>query len=132
VTNRRKYLTASNIKYLLVLYELCGTSGETRCVRVAQTLGLSKPSVHTMIDTLKGRNLVHKDLYGMISLTAAGTELAKKYADYYGVISAWLEPVLCDSIDKRIAVCAILAEMSPERLQEMCMKLSEQEKSNVS
>ena len=44
-------LTASNIKYLLVLKDLDAGRKGTRCVDVASKLGVSRPSVYTMINS---------------------------------------------------------------------------------
>ena len=51
-------LSASNIKYLLALRSLCGPSNEIRCVSVADALGISKASVHAMMNALKEKNLI--------------------------------------------------------------------------
>ena len=45
-----KLLTASNIRYLLAMKELEKSCQGLRCVDIAATLGLSKPSVHNMLD----------------------------------------------------------------------------------
>lgn len=132
MANSKTTLTASNIKYLLVIYDLCKASGETRCVRIAEVLGLSKPSVHTMIGTLKDMELVHKDLYGTVTFTETGKELAEQYTKYFEQISSWFEAILPNSADIRPAVCAVMSEMSAELLEEMCRKITEQEINDVS
>ena len=62
-------LSASNIKYLLALRSLCGPSNEIRCVSVADALGISKASVHAMMNALKEKNLIEKNHYGMVHFT---------------------------------------------------------------
>ena len=45
-------LTPTAIKYLLTLSQLCAPGKGARCVAVAERLGVSKPSVHSMVRTL--------------------------------------------------------------------------------
>ena len=73
-------LSASNIKYLLALRSLCGPSNEIRCVSVADALGISKASVHAMMNALKEKNLIEKNHYGMVHFTPEGRSLADQYA----------------------------------------------------
>lgn len=110
-------LTASNIKYLLVLYELRPGNSGTRCVRIAEMLGVTKPSVHTMINTLKGMGLVRKDLYGVVSFTESGLKLTERYSGYFELISSYFSRILPDKADVRAAACAIMAELPEESLQ---------------
>lgn len=67
-------LSASNIKYLLALRSLCGPSNEIRCVSVADALGISKASVHAMMNALKEKNLIEKNHYGMVHFTPGGPQ----------------------------------------------------------
>ncbi len=126
--NGKTGLTASNIKYLLALNELCKSSNEVRCVCVAEFLGVSKPSVHAMTETLKEMKIINKDLYGLITYTEYGTALAKQYEEYSMTISRWVETVLPYGTDIRPAVCALMSELDSEQLNEMCCKIDEQEK----
>ena len=89
MANTGKDLTAANIRYLLALRDLDGDQRGVRCVSIAEALGVSKPSVHAMMDTLKKLSLVDKDRYGTVRFTPAGRELADRYA----IISAPCCPV---------------------------------------
>ena len=80
-------LSASNIKYLLALRSLCGPSNEIRCVSVADALGISKASVHAMMNALKEKNLIEKNHYGMVHFTPEGRSLADQYAACYDVLA---------------------------------------------
>lgn len=120
MANQKTDLTSSHIKYMLVMYNLCKVSGEIHCVRVAEALGVSKPSVHKMINKLKNMNLVKKSPYGTVSFTETGRKFAKQYSEYFEVLCAWFATILQNSTDIRLAVCAVLAEMSTEHLEEMC------------
>ena len=54
MTNAPKPLTASAIKYLLILLELCKNETGARCMDIAGQLHVTKPSVHSMIGNLCG------------------------------------------------------------------------------
>lgn len=86
-------LSASNIKYLLALRSLCGPSNEIRCVSVADALGISKASVHAMMNALKEKNLIEKNHYGMVHFTPEGRSLADQYAACYDVLAGYLHRV---------------------------------------
>lgn len=128
MANQKRALTASNIKYLLALYKLSPDSSGIRCVRLAETLGVTKPSVHTMINTLKDMNLVLKDGYGAVSFTNEGEKIAGQYSRYYEFISSYLSGLLPESVDMRSATCAILSEVSTEHLHEMCTRIKQHER----
>ena len=120
MANQNQPLTASNIKYLLVLYNICPANTGTRCVRIAQTLGITKPSVHTMINTLKGMGLVRKDLYGAVSFTEQGLALTERYNKYFDLISSYFSEILPEETDARAAACALMAELSETSLNIFC------------
>ena len=58
--NAPKPLTASAIKYLLVLLELCKNETGARCMDIAGQLHVTKPSVHSMIGNLCSAGLAEK------------------------------------------------------------------------
>ena len=90
-------LSASNIKYLLALRSLCGPSNEIRCVSVADALGISKASVHAMMNAL-----------------------ADQYAACYDVLAGYLHRVSSEEAALRAALCAFLAELPPDHLGRLC------------
>ena len=71
-------LTAANIRYLLALKTLEKEGAGTRSVDIASSLGLSKPSVHNMMNTFTEMGLVSKNAYGAAFLTELGKETAKR------------------------------------------------------
>lgn len=71
MTNAPKPLTASAIKYLLVLLELCKNETGARCMDIAGQLHVTKPSVHSMIGNLCSAGLAEKKKYGNVFLTPA-------------------------------------------------------------
>ena len=100
-------LSASNIKYLLALRSLCGPSNEIRCVSVADALGISKASVHAMMNALKEKNLIEKNHYGMVHFTPEGRCLADQYAACYDVLAGYLHRVSSEEAALRAALCAL-------------------------
>ena len=114
-------LSASNIKYLLALRSLCGPSNEIRCVSVADALGISKASVHAMMNALKEKNLIEKNHYGMVHFTPEGRSLADQYAACYDVLAGYLHRVSSEEAALRAALCcrrtilAVCASRPPAR-----------------
>lgn len=85
----RKNLTASNIRYLLTMKELDKEGSGVRCVDIASTLKLSKPSVHNMLDTFVEMGFIRKAAYGIAIFTELGNETALRYDRYYRYVSAF-------------------------------------------
>ena len=115
MANRKSSLTASNIRYLIAIRKLCEDGNGTRCVRIAEVLGVSKPSVHTMINSLKELDLVRKDRYGEVFFTEEGSRLANIYTEYY-------EEFIPNNEAANAATCAVLAEVGQDGLENMISK----------
>ena len=79
-------LTAANIRYLLAIEDLDRDGKGVRCVDVAQALGITKPSVHSMVDSMKDMGLLEKPHYGVIRLTDLGRSTADQYQVYFQTI----------------------------------------------
>jgi len=76
-------VTASELKYLISIYDLCKENGSVRLVDVAEKMKVSKVSVYKAVARLeKGGYAVHEDRY--MRLTAFGEETL---AEYFLVIS---------------------------------------------
>jgi len=72
-------LTATQIKYLVAIHALdCG--GCIRSADIAELLGVSKPTVHSMLVSLSKLSLIKKEKYSVIELTDFGRKIAEKYA----------------------------------------------------
>ncbi len=125
MTSSTHALTASNIKYLITLYELSPENTGIRCVKIAQTLGITKPSVHAMINTLMHLELVQKSRYGVVAFTKQGFEFARRYMQYYTSISEAIGTYLSDDAERKSAVCAMMAAVTPEQLEKMCIRMEQ-------
>ena len=88
-TNANK-LSASHIRYLLVLKKLAASDLGVRSVELAAELGVSKPSVCNMLCVLAEMKLVDKQPRSIVYLTQAGNQMAKKYSEYYDAVFAIL------------------------------------------
>ena len=79
MTNCKRPLTASAIKYLLTLYELGGGERGVRSVDLAARMRVSKPSTHAMLQSLCAAGLAEKERYGAVRLSEAGRSAAALY-----------------------------------------------------
>lgn len=120
--NSNLTLTASNIRYLLAIHILSEGDSNVRSSNIADVLGISKPSVHGMMDTLQSMNLIQKAEYNRIRLTPLGKEIAALYQQYYTEIYSMLDELLTDKNEIDGAVYALLAVISTESLSMLCKK----------
>ncbi len=81
-------LTEAQVKYLAVLHELDAEGSGIRSIEIVRHLGISRPSVHSMMERLAGIGLVRKDYYGIVYLTEKGKEEAGRCAQLYQASSA--------------------------------------------
>ena len=124
MTNCVQPLSVANLKYLLVLRELDRDGKGVRCVDVAETLGITKPSVHSMMGTLQQMELVEKPRYGVVRFTPGGRELADRYAECLDITGRHLGGLLPQETDVRTVSCALAAQLPLGSLEQMCGKLT--------
>jgi len=128
MTNRNPALTAANIRYLLVIRELDTEKRGARCIDVAKALGVTKPSVTTMIVTLRSFGLVTKEKYGAVHLTELGREKAECYVPCLEFLLSQFENALGPSgANYRNAACTVLTELPEKNLRELYRRLGSQE-----
>ena len=118
-------LTQANIRYLLAIEALDRNDSGVRCVDVAQALGITKPSVHSMMNTLKQLSLLEKSRYGMIHLTEEGKRVAQRYQGWFNSISRHFAPLLTDERDVTVVACALMAELPEGSMQTMCERMDQ-------
>lgn len=112
-------LTTTNIKYLIAINQLYNNQNGVRCTDLANMLGVSKPSVHRMIETMKNIGLIDKDRYGEIFFTQEGQEIAEKYSKYYDLFSNSLSRITSAETDIMSGICAFFAEFSTDEIEKM-------------
>lgn len=108
-------LTASQIRYLLALKKLDELKG-IRGADIATKLGLSKPSVHNMMDTFFKLGLIERKSAGLVFLTQYGSLLALEYEGYFEKVKEKLNLDLESGVPFDLAICAFLAEVPKEFL----------------
>ena len=122
--NRRTTLSAANIKYLLVMRRLLQTEEQLRSVAIARELGVSKASVHGMLESMRALGLINLEGRAKITLTEDGMAVAAKYGACYDAMTAWLLPVLSDGADCRTTVLAFCAELDEEEASAVAAELT--------
>ena len=117
-TNANK-LSASHIRYLLVLKKLAASDLGVRSVELAAELGVSKPSVCNMLCVLAEMKLVDKQPRSIVYITQAGNQMAKKYSEYYDAVFAILTKYISPE-----SVCSLIAGMTEDSLEELCFSIT--------
>lgn len=117
-TNANK-LSASHIRYLLVLKKLAASDLGVRSVELAAELGVSKPSVCNMLCVLAEMKLVDEQPRSIVYLTQAGNQMAKKYSEYYDAVFAILTKCISPE-----SVCSLIAGMTEDSLEELCFSIT--------
>ena len=116
MSNCKRTLTASAIKYLLTLRDLGGGERGVRSVDLATRMQVSKPSAHAMIQSLCTAGLAEKERYGTVRLTEEGRRSAALYHSCYEPLYRKMKTAL--ALDGEVcakAVCAVLSQV-PEEL----------------
>lgn len=109
-------LTASQIRYLIVIKRLYERQGNVRGADIAKELKLSKASVHRMMDFFEQVQYVKRDSGKHIVLTNDGKRKALEYEKYSVELNKRLFcSKLCDSMEE-MAICSFLASLSEEKL----------------
>lgn len=115
-------LTAIQIRYLLAVYQL-SKKGIVRSLEIADSLDVSRPSTHRMLDQLLKMDLIMKEKYSFINLTESGREIAEQYFNGFVQISGSLHECLNLSPDiAETGTLAILSKLDAAALREQVKK----------
>lgn len=88
-------LNKSEEDYLRTIYTLQENEfNGVRSIEISRSLNVTKPSVNSMINKLKDKNLIKCDPYSKIFLTKKGTDIALKITHNHRVIEVFLKKVL--------------------------------------
>ena len=74
-------LTDTNLRYLLAIYHLAQTMPEVTPLAVAQAMGVTKPSVTSILSCLMKHDVIVRKRYGKVYLTDRGVLYARYYDD---------------------------------------------------
>ncbi len=111
-------LTAANIRYLLAIKRLYNNEG-VKGMDLADELGLSRASVHNMMDTFISMKIIRRGKQGEVFFTEYGETLADKYESYHERVRERILPDEKIQVDLDKAICAFLAEMPENMLDEL-------------
>ncbi len=118
----KKRLTAIQIRYLLAIYQL-NRRGSVRSSEIADSLGVSRPSTHRMLDQLMKADLITKDKYSSIDLTESSRKTMEQYYNGFLHISSSLHEGLDLSMDiAETGALAILSKLDAAALKELSMR----------
>lgn len=74
-------LTDSNLRYLLAIHHLALQSTEVSPLALAQAMGVTKPSVTSILTSLMNHGVIVRRRYGKIYITDRGVLYARYYDD---------------------------------------------------
>ena len=87
------HLTSSQLRYLFVLKEITDERGQGAKIKLedlSDTLKVSKPSVHRMMEVFKNLRIL-EEKRGIAGLTQLGAETAEAYSKRYQLIDTYLK-----------------------------------------
>lgn len=112
--------TASQIRYMIWLSRLSRGGFGVKNTELATVLGFSKPSVHNMLKSLAELGIVTQKSFGLAHFTEWGASLSKRYEVCFAVVEGKIGELCEDDFASESAVCAILADIPPEKIDELC------------
>ena len=90
-----------------------------RNTELALALDYSKPSVHNMLKSLADMGVVNQEIFGLAHFTDEGRALAIKYECCFRLLENKMNELCGDNATTEIAICGILADMSPDKIDEL-------------
>ena len=123
--NNLNKFTSSQIRYMIWLSRLSSDGFGVKNIELANAIGYSKPSVHNMLKSLCESGIVAKESFGLAHLTEGGRIISKKYEKCYELLKKKMSELCGDNATTEIAICGILADMTPERIDELCREASQ-------
>ena len=111
--------TFSQIKYIICLYRLSEDGYGVKNVELASALGLSKPSVHNMLNFLADLGVVKQEVFGLAFFTEEGRTLAHKYTLCYMKLEQKMAEICGSGAASENAICGLLADMPMDKLNEL-------------
>ena len=87
-------MTCSQLSCLIELKRLSEKTPGVASVCLTKTLKLSKPSVHRLLEGLKGMGLIEKEYYGEARLTDRGSEVARRMENKLNVLTNKLDGIV--------------------------------------
>ena len=88
-------------------------------VEIATALDYSKPSVHNMLKSLAEIGVLTQEIFGLAHFTDEGRALAIKYECCFHLLENKMNELCGAGATTEIAICGILADMSPDKIDEL-------------
>ena len=105
------------LETILILQEKSG--GSVKSIDIATHLNVSKPAVTKATNELKDFGFINKDLYGEITLTEVGHNLAEKIYDKHKTIYSFLQKLGVSEETAEEDCCKLEHAISEETLQKL-------------
>ena len=122
-------LTDTNLRYLLAIYHLAKTMPEVTPLAVAQAMGVTKPSVTSILSCLMKHDVIVRKRYGKVYLTDRGVLYARYYDDllqkilqHFPLTGEGFTPEECYS-----AAVAMAVSLPAREIDERCEALYDNE-----
>ena len=122
-------LTDTNLRYLLAIYHLAKTMPEVTPLAVAQAMGVTKPSVTSILSCLMKHDVIVRKRYGKVYLTDRGVlysryydDLLQKILQHFPLAGEGFTPEEC-----RSAAIAMAVALPAREIDEKCEALYDNE-----
>ena len=114
--------TSSQIRYMLCMLRLSRGGCGVKNIELATALDYSKPSVHNMLKSLAEIGVLTQEIFGLAHFTDEGRALAIKYECCFRLLENKMNELCGAGATTEIAICGILADMSPDKIDELYSK----------
>ena len=122
-------LTDSSLRYLLAIHHLAQQSTEVSPLALAQAMGVTKPSVTSILTSLMKQGVIVRRRYGKIYITDRGVlyaryydELVEKILQHFPLAGEGFTPEECYS-----AAGAMAVSLPAREIDEKCEALYDNE-----
>ena len=119
VLNNYIKFTSSQIRYMLCMLRLSRGGCGVKNIELATALDYSKPSVHNMLKSLAEIGVLTQEIFGLAHFTDEGRALAIKYECCFHLLENKMNELCGAGATTEIAICGILADMSPDKIDEL-------------
>lgn len=117
---KRQRFSANIEDYLECIFKLVQENRVARSKGIAERLGVNRSSVSGMIQNLAERGLVEHERYGYITLTAAGSKIAREVARRHDALREFFVQVLkIDETEADEAACRMEHAVSKRVLERL-------------
>lgn len=105
--------------YLETIFRLKTMNGIVRSIDIVNDMGFSKPSISVAMKKLRQQQLIDMDDSGYISLTALGTDMAKKVYERHTLLTEMLMSIGVSEDTAKADACRIEHDISDETFEKI-------------